>query len=306
MTVEEKYPSMEITLLDGSIGQEIVKRSNEEPTTLWSTKAMITNPELVEQVHDMYFEAGATVATTNTYSVLKERLEKVNLEEQRFDLWKTAIAAADRSRRKNKSGKIAGAIGPLYASYRPDLCPPPAQAAEMYQEIVQALDPECDIILIETMSSLNQTEGALLATADTIQPVWVGLTVDDYDGTRLRSGEKLIDVRPLLEKYSPAAVLINCSRPEVVADSLSIVSQFQFPYGAYANGFTEITKEFLSPNPTVAALSNRAELTPVMYADFAMQWVDQGATIVGGCCEVGPDHIRELHTRLIQQGHQIV
>ena len=297
---------MEITLLDGSIGQELVKRSGKPPTTLWSTSVMMETPELVDRVHDLYFEAGATVATTNTYCVLEERLARSGLEEHRHTLWQKAIQSADGARRRNKSGRIAGAIGPLFASYQPDRCPPALEAAEMYQEIVNALDPECDVLLIETMSSIDQARGALIATENTIQPVWIAFSVNDYDGTLLRSGEKLKDVQPLIDKYNPAAVLVNCSRPESVTDAVDIIREFGLPFGAYANGFTEITKEFLSPNPTIAALSERIELTPDVYADFALTWVEQGATIVGGCCEVGPDHIREIYQRLIKQGHRVV
>ena len=72
----------EITLLDGSIGQELVKRSGEKPTPLWSTMVMLDDTKLLSAVHDEYFSVGATVATTNTYPVLKDRLERVGLEER--------------------------------------------------------------------------------------------------------------------------------------------------------------------------------------------------------------------------------
>ena len=59
-----------ITLLDGSIGQELVKRSGDRATPLWSTMVMLDKPGIVDDVHADYFRAGATVATTNTYPVL--------------------------------------------------------------------------------------------------------------------------------------------------------------------------------------------------------------------------------------------
>ena len=64
----------DIILLDGSIGQEILKRSGDKATPLWSTKVMIDKPNIVDDVHKIYFECGATVATTNTYPVLYDRL----------------------------------------------------------------------------------------------------------------------------------------------------------------------------------------------------------------------------------------
>jgi S-methylmethionine-dependent homocysteine/selenocysteine methylase len=56
----------------------------------------------------------------------------------------------------------------------------------------------------------------------------------------------------------------------------------------------------------VKELTHRHDLTPEKYADFAMAWIAQGASIVGGCCEVGPAHIRHLRDRLISEGHRIV
>ena len=75
-----------ITLLDGSIGQELVKRSGDRATPLWSTTVMMEKPELVDKVHTEYFDAGATVATTNTYPVLYDRLKRAGLSDRRFEL----------------------------------------------------------------------------------------------------------------------------------------------------------------------------------------------------------------------------
>jgi len=69
---------MSITILDGGMGQELIKRSGVT-TSLWSVQSLLDNPELVGQVHRDYFDAGAVVATTNTYSVLPDRLEPHNM-----------------------------------------------------------------------------------------------------------------------------------------------------------------------------------------------------------------------------------
>ena len=87
--------------------------------------------------------------------------------------------------------------------------------------------------------------------------------------------------------------------------ALEIIKGFGKPFGAYANGFTRISEGFLGDAPTVDALEQRTDLDPAAYAEFAMGWVDQGATIVGGCCEVGPGHIAELARRLREAGHVI-
>ena len=295
-----------ISLLDGSIGQELVKRAGKAPTALWSTMVMIDQPEMVRDVHIEYFNVGASVATTNTYPVLYDRLVREGLEDQIETLWAQAIKSACSARDTHGSGKVAGSIGPLIASYRPDICPPAAEAEERYGDIVAALSPHVDVLLIETMSSVDQADGSLRAATKSGLPVWLAVSVEDFDGSKLRSGENLADLAPVLNRHDIDAILINCSRPEAVSTAVDIAAQFGRPFGAYANGFTKITQGFLKDAPTVDALQERSDLSPAAYADFAMGWIDQGATIVGGCCEVGPDHIAELAARIKAAGHQIV
>jgi homocysteine S-methyltransferase len=69
----------QITLLDGGMGQELLARSGDEPTPRWATRVMIDHPELVRRVHDDYFAAGANVATTNTYAIYHDRLERFEM-----------------------------------------------------------------------------------------------------------------------------------------------------------------------------------------------------------------------------------
>ena len=70
--------------------------------------------------------------------------------------------------------------------------------------------------------------------------------------------------------------------------------------GSYANGFTSI--DALVPGGNVDALSARTDLGPEAYGDFVMSWIDAGASIVGGCCEVRLTHIAHLHQRLVAAG----
>ncbi|WP_424831629.1 homocysteine S-methyltransferase family protein [Ruegeria sp.] len=294
-----------ITLLDGSIGQELVKRSGETPTPLWSTRVMIDQPELVGAVHADYFARGATIATTNTYAVHRSRLERVGIADQLPALIDAAVSQAENARR-GSGGRIAGSLGPLLATYRPDLNPDPDDAARKFKELVDLMADRIDLFLIETVSSVQEAEGVLRGTNGCGKPVWLALTVMDHDGTRLRSGEQVSDIAPLIDRFAPDALLINCARPEAIPAALKILSNFDLPFGAYANGFTEISEGFLKDAPTVDALQQRHDLGPDAYAEHAMGWVSQGATIVGGCCEVGPDHIETLARHLRDAGHRIV
>ena len=295
----------DIVLLDGSIGQELVARSGDRATPLWSTRVMMDHPEMVGAVHDDYFTAGATIASTNTYAVHRSRLERVGLADQLPHLIQTAIDQAEQARARH-GGRIAGVLGPLLASYRPDLNPDPDDAALKFGELVTLMAPRVDLFLFETVSSRQEAEGALRATRGAGKPVWIALSVRDENGTELRSGEKLSDMRPLLDRFNPDVVLLNCSRPEAVSQGMGILKTFDRPFGGYANGFKEISAEFLKDAPTVDALERRDDLTPATYADHVMSWVGEGATYVGGCCETGPDHIAEIATRLRGAGHRII
>lgn len=287
----------EITLLDGGMGQELIARAPEGPTPLWATQVMMDHPEIVRDIHNEYFMAGAQIATTNTYAVLRDRLVNNGIEDQFEMLHQKGREFATQARDAFGSGKVAASMGPLGASYRPDLAPEVDEAAKAYGEIVSLHDAHVDLHIIETASGLKQAEGALAGCVDATKPVWIGLSVDDADGTKLRSGNALKDVQPLLEKYAPAAVLINCSTPEAVSQALPIIKAQGIPFGGYANGFTKISDAFKVVNQTVDTLTARTDLDPNAYADFAEQWAELGATIIGGCCEVGPAHIAELKRR---------
>jgi len=295
-----------ITLLDGSLGQELVKRSGDAPTALWSTQVMMDRPELVRAVHDDYLAAGATIVTTNTYAVHVSRLERVGLEAKQMELLDIAVAQAVAARDAFGGGQVLGSMGPLYASYRPDLQPDVAVAAKLFGAIAKHIAPHVDLFAHETVTSVLEAQGALTGTDDLGKPVWLALSTDDHDGTKLRSGEPLADIAPVLKNHRVDAVLINCTRPESVDTGLPIISKWGLPFGAYANGFTHISDGFKTDAPTVDALEARAEMTPQAYADHAMSWIDQGATIIGGCCEIGPDHIKEIANRIEAAGHTIV
>lgn len=304
----------QVTLLDGGMGQEMVKRSGKPAAPLWSTQVMLDNPGLVAEVHADYAKAGATVATTNSYSLHRDRLrggasnhyaradlDLPNLEDQIEDLLAAALTEADGVRAKNR---IAGSIGPLGASYRADVHPAEAAAIPLYAEIAQILAPRVDVLLFETIPSLLAARSCLAAGRQTDRPVWLAFTVDDEDGSLLRSGEPVADAIDIARAAD--AVLLNCSAPEVMATALDALAPAGVPMGAYANGFEMITKAFLEGGTTAAGLSVRRDMNAQIYADHAMTWLDHGATILGGCCETGPAHIAEIARRLHDAGHSIV
>lgn len=283
-----------ITILDGGMGQELIARSDGEPTPLWATQVLMEEPNLVRSVHDEFFAAGAMVATTNSYAIHRDRLITAGLNEQFENLHRIACEIACESRDAIGRGSIAGAIGPLIGSYQTG--PLPHDAVERFAEVCRIQAPYVDHFLIETVSALDHVSATLEGATGHGKPVWLSVSVDDNDGTKLRSGEQLEGVMDQINDAE--ALLINCGTPEAVTVALDVIKGCGKRFGAYANGFVEITQSFVQVGATVKELSARKDLTPDAYADFAENWAQMGATIIGGCCEVGPAHIAEIARRL--------
>lgn len=285
-----------ITILDGGMGQELIARAGKA-TGLWSIQALLDDPQMVRDVHDAYFAAGAEVATTNSYSVLPDRLGTHGISDQLDSLAVLACELACQSRDAHGRGLVLGALGPLGFSYQPEKCPPAEQAAEVYAHLARVHAPLVDAHILETMSSIDQARGGLMGAGVTGKPVWLSLSVDDNDGTKLRSGEPIADIIPLITRFKPQVVSINCSLPEAVSQAIPLLAGTGVTVGVYANGFTGIADSFDHIGATVDVLKARTDLGPARYADFAQLWVDAGATVIGGCCEVGPAHIAALVAR---------
>ena len=286
---------MPITILDGGMGQELVARSGKTATPLWATSVMMDNPEIVEAVHQDYFQSGADVATVNSYAIHRDRLVPYDIEDQFAALHQRACEIACRARDTFGNGTIAGSMGPTGRSYRPDLSLEVEQSAELYAEIARLQAPFVDLYLLETMASFAQAKGAAMGAKSVGKPVWVSINVDDDNGSVLRSGEPIDQVYGELKSIGVNAILLNCSIPEAVTRGIQEMGELPIPIGAYANGFTKISKEFLHDDgPTVNSLETRTDLDPNSYLEFAQQWQSDGATIIGGCCEVGPAHIKKL------------
>ncbi len=283
-----------VTLLDGGMGQELVRRSGKTPSPLWSTQVMLETPELVEQLHLDFIRAGSKIITVNSYTATPERLADNGQGDNFEALQQAAFDVAKNA--KERSGEsdilIAGCLPPLVASYHPEIAPEESISIAHYRSIVNA-QKDVDLFICETMASVSEARYAATAALESGKPVWVALTLDDGQPACLRSGEPWQDAADTLEEMGVDALLLNCSRPESIDEIWEdFSSSCTVPVGAYANGFTSVTD--LKPGGTVASLETRLDLGPDAYAAFAMKWIEQGATIIGGCCEVGPDHIAKL------------
>ncbi|MBR9843375.1 MAG: homocysteine S-methyltransferase family protein [Rhodobacteraceae bacterium] len=295
-----------IILKDGGSGQELIRRSSMPPHPLWAIKVMMDEPHHVQAVHEDFIRAGAKLITLNNYTATPERLAREGVPElfeplqaQAGDLVRRAIDAVGI-----EGVCIAGCLPPLHGSYRPDMTRSHDDLLPAYREVAAVQADMVDVILCETLSSIAEATAAAQAGAETGLPTYVSMTLNDDDSATLRSGETLEEALDALEGMGQAGVMLNCSKPEVVSRNLPALVARGGVVGAYANAFTAI--DALEVGGTVSELKPRQDITPKVYADYAMGWVEDGATLVGGCCEVGPDHIAELSRRLLAAGHEIV
>jgi S-methylmethionine-dependent homocysteine/selenocysteine methylase len=299
-----------ITLLDGGMGQELLSRSSRPITRLWSADIMWNEPTLVRDLHCDFIKSGARVITLNSYTATPERLARENELAQLAGLHKSAMRAAqDAIEIAQCDGvKIAGCLPPLVASYQPEVFLTYAQSLDSYRRLVELQIGASDVFLCETMASITEATAACTAGLESGKPVWLALTVSDTHFGQLRSGESLSDAITALASLGAEAILLNCSQPEAIAacwTQLSAATKLpakgkKLKIGAYANGFVSI--ESLHPGGTVDVLETRQDLNPQQYANHAIQWAKNGASIIGGCCEIGPAHIKALHEKLRNEG----
>ena len=296
-----------IFLLDGGIGQEVYKRAGKPTDPMWSTGVMRDNPEIVKQVHQDFIKAGATVITTNTYTCTPSRLQrdsKINLfEKLQLQALNLASSARDDLGFSSDDVSIAGAIPPLIGSYTVDNRTF-SQLKSEYEQIVAIQEPFVDLFLIETMSSIHEAKAAVEATLQGNKPVWLSFTLSDINPNQLRSGENITQAVESLKNYPLKGLLFNCSFPETIDQGIFSLRQLDIPYGGYANAFTSINP--LKPGGVASSLSARQDVDERKYTLHAMGWIQKGATIVGGCCEVGPSHIKCIREQLQRNDYNVV
>jgi S-methylmethionine-dependent homocysteine/selenocysteine methylase len=304
-----------ITILDGGMSRELMRLNAPFQQPEWSALALIESPHFVSQVHKDFIAAGADVITTNSYAVVP-----FHIGEERF--WrdgerlaalagKLAREAADEANAGVEGGKkvrVAGCLPPIFGSYEPNKFDE-ENVSKYLDVLVRALDPYVDFWLAETLSLLSEAKAALSAAQRTGKPFWVAFTPDDSFVTDqqihyLRSNDSLQDAANWAFTEEVDALLFNCARPEYMAGVIDIANKVfvksehnegkRPALGVYANAFEPRSNDYAA-NADVANTDDK--LNVKIYFDFAAEWVDKGADIVGGCCGIGHDHIRELTRR---------
>jgi S-methylmethionine-dependent homocysteine/selenocysteine methylase len=288
---------MTITVLDGGMGRELLRIGAPFRQPEWSAIALWEGPDWVVQAHRNFIDAGASVITTNSYACVPFHIGHERFITNGLTLVATSGELARRAVTESVSSVlVAGSVPPLFGSYRPDLFDPD-HAKEIVEVLVNGLDPWVDLWLIETTGSIVEAQNSLAAVRTRkSRPVWVSFTLKDSlneDGSAvLRSGERISDAIAAIGSVD--AVLFNCSKPEVMQSAVTeskrcVNSTTQI--GVYANAFP-VVEDDREANEGLSEI--RPDLTPIRYREFAQDWVSAGATIIGGCCGITPDHVAAL------------
>lgn len=293
-----------MVILDGGMGRELQRCGAPFRQPEWSALALSEAPEVVVAVHAAFIEAGAQVITSNSYAVVPFHIGEERFASEGLELasiaGRLARKAADASARPIK---VAGSLPPLFGSYRPDLFQP-ERVTEVLTPLLQGLGAHVDLWLAETQSSLAEVQAIHAHLPSDGKPFWVSFTLQDEetDGVpRLRSGEPVADAIEAVAGMGVAAVLFNCSQPEVIGAAVDVARAIterlgaDIAIGVYANAFPPQPKE-ATANDGLDEL--REDLDPLGYLEWAKDWQHRGASMIGGCCGIGPQHIAELKRSL--------
>jgi 5-methyltetrahydrofolate--homocysteine methyltransferase len=253
----------------------------------------LSRPDIVTSVHDAYFEAGADITTTNTFTAtsigqadygLQDAVRDMNLEGARL-----ARESADRH-----SGLVAGSLGPLNVtlSLSPKVDDPSFRTVDFdqvyaaYAEQIEALrGGGVDLLLIETIFDTLNAKAAIAAAIDVAPdlPRWISVTIVDRSGRTL-SGQTIEAFWLSIAHADPVIVGVNCSlgaremRPSVEALArVATVPVASYPNAGLPNAF--------------GGFDETPEITSALLGEFAAAGL---VNLVGGCCGTTPDHIRAI------------
>ncbi|MGA0605388.1 homocysteine S-methyltransferase family protein [Phenylobacterium sp. VNQ135] len=306
-----------VLILDGSWGVMIQKRGLAEadyrgerfkgaPGELRGNNDLlcVTRPDIIAELHDAYYAAGADISETNTFSATTIAQAEYGMEAAVWDInfegAKVARAAADAwtAKEPKKPRFVAGSIGPLpvMLSMSSDVNDPGArkvtfeQVYDAYSEQVRALhEGGVDLFLVETITDTLNCKAAIKAIMDLEDqgyeplPIWISGTITDRSGRTL-SGQTVEAFWNSVRHAKPFAVGLNCAlgaelmRPHIaelarIADTL--VSAY--PNAGLPNAMGEYDEQ---PHETGHMLH---------------EWAEHGlVNILGGCCGTTPDHIRHV------------
>lgn len=295
---EEDYRGKQFSTFASPDGQrELFLKGNNELLS-------ITQPDIIQQIHESYLEAGSDIIETNTFGAnsvaqddyyMPHLVYEMNLESARL-----AKNAANKYSTPDKPRFVAGAIGPTpkTASISPDVNDPGArninfdQLVVSYQEQTRALiEGGVDIILVETVFDTLNCKAALFAVNAVFAeqssrlPLMISGTVTDASG-RILSGQTVSAFWNSIRHAKPLTIGLNC------ALGAALMRPYAEELSKIADTYICIYPNAGLPNPmSDTGFDEKPHDTSSLLKEFA----DSGfINIAGGCCGTTPDHIRAI------------
>ncbi|HMK84346.1 MAG TPA: betaine--homocysteine S-methyltransferase [Steroidobacteraceae bacterium] len=277
-------------LADGATGSNLFDRglrSGEAPE-LWSSD----HPERIAELERAFIEAGADIILTNSFGGTRYRLKLHHAAHRVGELnEKAALIARGESDRAERPVLVAGSVGPTGEILEP-LGPLSLRDAEkaFTEQATSLARGGADVLWIETMSSIEETEAAITGARATGLPIVATLSFDTNGRTMM--GVTPSDLAALNRRNHLAACGSNCgvSPSELVASIVNLA-------GASDSSAVLVAKANCGiPRYVDGAI--RFDGTPELMAQYARLALDAGARIIGGCCGTTPEHLRVMRRAL--------
>ena len=293
-----------IRILDGGMGQELLSKGLISKGTLWSATSLIEkqNHQLVIDTHLSFINAGADVILTNSFTTRKVRMQQNKVEELfQFANQKAGELAVKAKEISNKNILIAGSLPAQNDTYQVDKRDRNIIKDDFFNQAT-ILNPYIDFFYLDVISSGHEVKIALNIIEKLNKPVLVGLHIKKNG--KLPSGETITDVVKKYRNDNWLGLITACVSLEIIENSVLEINKLNIPFGFKANlwskeeplpvhNFNTAKHDEIGVNPNIV-LGSRQDITGEIFCDFSKKIVDQGATILGGCCETNPKHIREI------------
>ncbi len=303
MSVDANY-FKKIRILDGGMGQELLAKGLISKGTLWSASSLIDekNHQLVIDTHLSFINAGADVILTNTFTTRRVRMDQNKVGNLfNFANKKAAELAVKAKEISKKNILIAGSLPAQNDTYQVDKRENHIIEKDFFDQ-ANIINSYIDFFYLDVISSGREVGIALKVIKKLNKPAIVGLHLKK-DG-KLPSGETITQVVNKYKSNNWLGVITACVSLEIVEKTVNELKNLNLPYGFKANlwsveeplpvyqfnkaGFDEIGK-----NPNIT-LGKREDVTGKVFAEFTKKIMEKGATILGGCCETNPTHIKEI------------
>ena len=290
-------------ILDGGMGQELLHKGLKPKGTLWSAHALIDENchQLVIDAHLDFINAGAEVIVTTTFTARRFRLIQNDCEKYFEKINIKAVELAQKARDISKKNiLIAGGLPNQKQTYSADLGEDLNVIEKNFYDQAKFLKNGIDFFYLDVMSSGLECEIALKTIESFNLPVLVGVHV--RDNGQLPSGEKIKDMVKKYKNNNWLGIIAACVSPkayELVANDLQ---KQEIPYGFKLNAFKKIPEGYTvaskdqwgnAGNPNTV-LGVNTDLNESKFYEYAKKFKENGATILGGCCEIRPSHIKEI------------